>query len=438
MRYLVLAVLLALVPAARADQFQVVDPETLEYAKHWLPIGQPIRLYCAPCGDEHWTEAIVATLESRPFEEEQAEILVNSQVIDLAYVYAPLFGEWRNLADQLDLSPTDVPATLDTCIPGAPGGFSHVQFRGGIGDTLKIRMDLVLSGGKLSGVYAYEHIGQPIALLGEVDPETKAFTLKESVDGQHSGTFSGTFTRQPLRFEGEWNTPAGDKPRPFQAAAYATPVHALHSGEGGGMHYGSNWHYPILMTPGAPDAAALNTAIMNAYESAYRDFRNSWASLPAEDFLADWDEPPVSMRGYEQSITDYAITLHQGGLFSMAFNVWEYTGGAHGNSNCITLNLRTGETLTALKLNDVIGDSEESIKAVSDFLIADLKKQEASSVVSGSITAFAIDELPAWSLSPQGITFHFAPYAVASYAEGAFEVLMPWEALGEHAKLKVE
>src|SRR5690606_1409005 len=117
--------------------------------------------------------------------------------------------------------------------------------------------------------------------------------------------------------------------------------------------------------------------------------RNSWASLPAEDFLAEWEDPPLPLRGYDQSIGEYQITLHNDRFFSMIFTSWEYTGGAHGNSYYVALNLRTPEEgdPAPLELSDVIDSAEDALKAVSDFLLADLKQQGASAVVSGSITA---------------------------------------------------
>ncbi|MBI1318860.1 MAG: DUF3298 domain-containing protein [Candidatus Hydrogenedens sp.] len=441
MRYFFLLVpMLLLAPKAPADQFQIIGQDTLEAVEFWLPMGQAVRTYCAPCGDETWTEQIIATMVPRDVDDEQLELIVNGAPIDLAYTYAPIMGEWRNVALQANLPAEDVPAVLDPMLAPAPGGFSEVQFRGGIGEKLKVTLNLALSAGKLTGTYAYDHIGTRIPVVGEVDPGTKQFTLKEYADGLHSGTFTGDYTRNPLAFEGTWSNPEGDKALPFKAAAYATPVVSRTTGEGGGMHFASAWSYPVLMLAGAPHAEALNTAIADAYDETYRAYRDSWASLPAEDFLADWDDPPLPMRSYDQSIGEYQITLHDDRFFSMIFTSWEYTGGAHGNSYYIALNLRTPDDgdPAPLELGDVIDPSEESMKVVSDYLIADLKKQEASSVASGATTAFTADDLPVWTLSRKGITFHFAPYAVASYAEGTFEVLVPWEVLGTHAKIAVE
>jgi hypothetical protein len=54
-------------------------------------------------------------------------------------------------------------------------------------------------------------------------------------------------------------------------------------------------------------------------------------------------------------------------------------------------------------------------------------------VVSGGIKSFSAEELGNFTVTAKGIRFYFGPYAVASYAEGAFEVFVPWSDLGDHA-----
>jgi len=49
--------------------------------------------------------------------------------------------------------------------------------------------------------------------------------------------------------------------------------------------------------------------------------------------------------------------------------------------------------------------------------------------VSEDGTALSASDL-AFTIGTQGLLFMFSPYEVASYAEGAFFVIVPWASLG--------
>lgn len=114
----------------------------------------------------------------------------------------------------------------------------------------------------------------------------------------------------------------------------------------------------------------------------------------------------------------------------------EYMGGAHGMTTPSGRNyaLSLDGAPKPLGLWDLVKKSPANEKALSALILAELKRAEASSVVEGSVKDFikelAGDEIP-FTILPAGLVFHFAPYAVGSYAEGPFRVLIPNRALAE-------
>ena len=115
-------------------------------------------------------------------------------------------------------------------------------------------------------------------------------------------------------------------------------------------------------------------------------------------------------------------------VFSFLVYQEDYTGGAHGYYSYIGYNFDplTGEELT---LTDVFRDEEE----VKDVLWQKLlEKYPGSSIGTfcDSLDDFGSgpDRYPLyWSADPQGVTFIFNPYAIASYAEGIQTVTLPYD-----------
>lgn len=119
---------------------------------------------------------------------------------------------------------------------------------------------------------------------------------------------------------------------------------------------------------------------------------------------------------------------------SLLCTAYEYSGGAHGNTGLDARDYAIGPdgAVRPLKLWDVLQKSPAHINKLSGLIVAELKRQKASSVVDGGIKDFTKeldkDEL-SFSILPAGLAFHFSPYAVASYAEGHFRAVIPHRAL---------
>ena len=106
--------LLFLTNPALADQQAWVSRADADRAAVLLPVGSTMRSFCAPCGDETWTEIRVVQLDvSHTGSGGFWQVLLNGEGIDLAYTYAQNEGRWENLALLLGLEAFDVPRFLD-------------------------------------------------------------------------------------------------------------------------------------------------------------------------------------------------------------------------------------------------------------------------------------------------------------------------------------
>jgi Deacetylase PdaC len=123
---------------------------------------------------------------------------------------------------------------------------------------------------------------------------------------------------------------------------------------------------------------------------------------------------------------------------------YEYTGGAHPNSSSDTIlwDKSAGKRISIRPFFTETADDGPTLKAMRRGVIASLeaekKKRGAEGMDASAIEAIEpkLLKIGPVSLAPSteegkssGLTFHYAPYAVGSYAEGGYIAFVPWETL---------
>jgi hypothetical protein len=150
------------------------------------------------------------------------------------------------------------------------------------------------------------------------------------------------------------------------------------------------------------------------------------------------DGPWTMERKYEtRSVVD-------GRYVSIVRGDYENTGGAHPNSssNTILWDKSAGKRISIRPFFTETADNGPTLKAMRQGIIASLgvekKKRGAEGMDASAIEAIEPKLLGIGpvSLAPSteegkssGLTFHYAPYAVGSYAEGGYVAFVPWETL---------
>jgi hypothetical protein len=150
------------------------------------------------------------------------------------------------------------------------------------------------------------------------------------------------------------------------------------------------------------------------------------------------DGPWTMERKYEtRSVVD-------GRYVSIVRGDYENTGGAHPNSssNTILWDKSAGKRISIRPFFTETADDGPTLKAMRRGVIASLvvekKKRGAEGSDASAIEAIEpkLLKIGPVSLAPSteeskssGLTFHYSPYAVGSYAEGAYIAFVPWETL---------
>jgi hypothetical protein len=292
---------------------------------------------------------------------------------------------------------------------------------GNIGENLPVQMELSLDGSEVRGSYYYDKKGIPLSLSGQVNLKGSTIKLSEIGDKKkNTGEFNGTFTPIPkgmgITIEGTWSSVDGNTRLPFKLTKVANYDFSLIKQ---GKYSEAKWSYPKLISK---DEVIQNVSIKlrERMKPALEEFQKD----AKEGFMTD------VITSTWLFTYDYSIEYYSEKLVSFTGLVYSYTGGAHGNTYFVSSNytINDGDS-KLLKLSDLFKKETNYVTVISELIIKDLHKQKAVWVVNGEITSLKEDEIGPFALSPRGIQFAFAPYAVGPYSDGAFFVTIAYEDL---------
>ena len=151
---------------------------------------------------------------------------------------------------------------------------------------------------------------------------------------------------------------------------------------------------------------ATNKVVTGEINKVISDFKSVCEKTPVSD---DWNNELYLK-------TDVSVAKDK--YISVVLSIYQYAGGAHGNKTCssMVINVQSNERyyLTDFFNGNVI---ETIQKPVRDKLNATLSTSEFVDVGTETLADFSV-----FSLTDSHITFWFAPYQVATYAEGTQKV----------------
>ena len=144
-------------------------------------------------------------------------------------------------------------------------------------------------------------------------------------------------------------------------------------------------------------------------------------------------QPEMSWTPYFYQ-TLYSPTRIDRGVLSLFGIQHSYSGGIHGNMNCIAANydLTTGDVLTLGSIMHMDADKDAFIQIISNKLA---EKQEEYQLYDdfqdGVLTRLNVDEnlYEDFYFTPSGLCFFFSPYEIAPYSSGIITVEIPYSEL---------
>lgn len=159
-----------------------------------------------------------------------------------------------------------------------------------------------------------------------------------------------------------------------------------------------------------------------------------WATNMATNFQENVtkEAAPDDNTKYELQ-GNYTVSRPSPAAVSITYEVWTYTGGAHGNRDIITLNFDT-EHGEYLALENIFADTEQALELMSTYCYSVLSAElgtDSSGTMLKSGTSPDTENFSALTLLPAGVIVHFQPYQVAPWSSGPQKVSMSLEDLAD-------
>jgi hypothetical protein len=173
-----------------------------------------------------------------------------------------------------------------------------------------------------------------------------------------------------------------------------------------------------------------------------------WADREKREADREWKNSPELFRGGQRWTLerDYAVTSVVGGRYiSILRTDYTFTGGAHPNTTLETV-LWDEQTKKRISIRPFFTDLSDNSRAMVEILNAVISSLTAEKKERGTFDANdnewfkslqpSLFKIGAVVLEPStevgksaGLTFHYSPYAVGPYAEGAYAAFVPWRIL---------
>lgn len=178
---------------------------------------------------------------------------------------------------------------------------------------------------------------------------------------------------------------------------------------------------PVLRSAAPGVSAALETINRQLAAEAERALAGMAALATADEA-----EIPADMHYYLDLSCD-AVTATTD-LVSVHCIYETFSGGAHPNRDFRTFNFTLLDGRAhAIELATLLS-GDQARAALGQAAANGLRAQGASAVDEGPLRA---EQMQVFTLEAGGLHLHFAPYVVGSYAEGAYDFVLPWsDALG--------
>ncbi|NDD64210.1 MAG: DUF3298 domain-containing protein [Acidobacteria bacterium] len=313
---------------------------------------------------------------------------------------------------------------------------------GAIGQNYLIRMELALTDGEIKGRYHYERVGvvrpgsNSINLTGRIESSGEVVLAEFAeepgrVAPVRTGEFTGRLTRRVLdgesivQISGAWTRSRDGRRLPFTLEQVRPAPGGLRLTtreeleESRELNYSLRRHLPVL---GSGDSAfnrhlaTIVTPLVDQFRRDVTELRRTAQDRP--------DQLPASSLDI-----DHQIVAATPELLSILLTVYTYSGGAHPNSQSLALtwDLRRN---AMVELADLFLPGSSYGRIISEYCRRELRRLDLGNpewFARG--TSFSQENYQRWNPTRAGLRITFDTYQVAAYAQGSFEVTVPWSLL---------
>jgi hypothetical protein len=192
---------------------------------------------------------------------------------------------------------------------------------------------------------------------------------------------------------------------------------------GGGVGFQEDW-------PSFPGTNELLDAISTFLNE---EVRTNAAQFLSNGYQMGWEglkaRSTTGMMNWESS-ANVSISWCSPQLVSLYQDCWTYTGGAHHNEAISVHNfISSSGKPKEISLDDLFLRRSDWQEKICAMCARELRLQQASDFTGDPPRQLKVNELSAFTLDDRGISFHFSPYEVGSFAEGSYDVFIAWDEL---------
>ncbi len=293
--------------------------------------------------------------------------------------------------------------------------FKRFYYAGSIDNKYQIGFDIKIENNTVRGKYFYFSQSNSLWLDGKIDKKGLINISESDNQGNPSGSFNGTISKDYSSVVGFWTSKDKKKKLPFKLFKEAEYKELRHN------RYNAAVEYPVFSVNGNRVYAKIDEAIQYQANEYYRANLHNIESARKE-----LDDPGEIDKYSFESFFNVRFIDEQ--IISVSVIHEEFTGGAHPNYyfSCFTYD-KSGNIIT---LNSVLDISNSAWNQLDKLITGDLQKKEAAWVVDGSHSSFEKElrenQIP-YIFTMNGIEFYFAPYVAGYYAQGSFVAVVPYD-----------
>jgi hypothetical protein len=192
-------------------------------------------------------------------------------------------------------------------------------------------------------------------------------------------------------------------------------------------------NYPVLLGVDTMVQAAINERIVDILAAAPASPGQTIEGL-GKDFIADFDafqreNPEFGLGWYFDG--NVSVLIASDTLISLQVDAESFTGGAHGSFTTRFVNVDpvTGTDYLLGALLRPGYEADIARLAEEDFV---RQRMPADTAQTGLESPFKLNDN--YGFRKEGVVFYFNDYELGSYAEGATEILIPYERLAAWMK----
>ncbi len=315
-------------------------------------------------------------------------------------------------------------------------------FSGRVDNRFRINMELTRRGKKLRGYilgsqradfgsWVKAHVQGEIDRGGNVSAKVTTDKPIGTLRGKLS--MEVTAERRTLRFSGELTRPVGGGVLSMESTDWLIPgrdlslVTAREYGENPRQNYVADIYYPQIQPVDGPAVREFNGRMQSRWNNELHSDIRLLEEPPEVDRSSEDDDrlPPVEWPSFLH--VNWSPGIVQSDFVSIKFYVTSLGRGAvHsvGGYSTVNYDLRTANMID---LSDLFLPDSDYLKVISDYCFAKLAARKVGNEKWRKEGAGPSESnFRTWLVVPWGLRILFSPYQVASFSEGAQEVVVPF------------